>query len=169
MNELLYFGSIIMSIMSILQMASAKYNRIIQNPPDLSQKYTENVNSLTASLVQLGFNLLALTSSWIPGSWSLRHGRRMWNNQSGLKSVNPEEFSEADSFIQSWEERNIYIYTYINYTWTICKRDNHNIQHLHTLASSLAFQGPKWQLVARLSHSLSRIQFFHLAWQAVAL
>ena len=63
MNELLYFGSIMMSIMSILQMASAKYNRIIQNPPDLSQKYTENVNSLTASLVQLRFNLLALTSS----------------------------------------------------------------------------------------------------------
>ena len=112
MNDLLYFGSIMMSIMSILQMASAKYNRNIQNPPDLSQKYTENVNSLTASLVQLGFNLLALTSSWIPGSWSLRHGRRMWNNQSGLKSVNPEEFSEADSFIQRWEERNIYIYIY---------------------------------------------------------
>ena len=167
MNELLYFGSIMMSIMSILQMASVKYNRIIQNPPDLSQKYTENVNSLTASLVQLGFNLLALTSSWIPGSWSLRHGHSRSNNQSGLKTVNPEEFSAADSFIQRWEERNIYIY----FTWTICKRDNHKIQHLHTLASSLAFQGPKWQLVARLSHSLSRIQFFHhfLAWQAVAL
>ena len=134
MNELLYFGSIIMSIMSILQMASAKYNRIIQNPPDLSQKYTENVNSLTASLVQLGFNLLALTSSWIPGSWSLRHGHSRSNNQCGLKTVNPEEFSAADSFSQRWEGRTLHIHSYEKSSFLMRNFMNTHYKWLFTIA-----------------------------------